>query len=61
MSIAKAGVSVLGGIESSGAKEQGFFVPQAEAIKKATGAIVVGVGGIADAGYADRIIPGGQG
>ena len=60
--LVEAGVDVvdvgggIGGIEPPGTKEQGFFVPQAEAIKKATGAVVVGVGGIVDPTYADRIV-----
>ena len=33
-----------------------FFVPQAEAVKKATGAVVVGVGGIVDPDFADRLV-----
>jgi len=58
----KAGVDVVdigggvGGIEPSGVKEQGFFVPQAEAVKKATGAVVIGVGGIVDPDFADRVV-----
>jgi len=60
--IVKAGVDVVdigggvGGIEPPGPKEQGFFVPQAEAVKKATGAVVVGVGGIVDPSFADRLV-----
>jgi len=57
-----SGVNVLdvsggvGGIEPPSPREQGFFVPHAEAIKKATGAIVVGVGGIVDPWFADDIV-----
>lgn len=60
--IVETGVDVVdigggvGGIEPSGSKEQGFFVPQAEAVKKATGAVVVGVGGIVDPGFADKVV-----
>jgi len=57
-----AGVNVLdvsggiGGTQPPGPTEQGFFVPHAEAIKKATGAIVVGIGGIVDPEFADNIV-----
>jgi 2,4-dienoyl-CoA reductase-like NADH-dependent reductase (Old Yellow Enzyme family) len=60
--IVETGVDVVdigggvGGIEPSGSKEQGFFVSQAEAVKKATGAVVVGVGGIVDPGFADKVV-----
>ncbi len=60
--LVEAGVDVvdvgggIGGIEPPGIREQGFFVPQAEAIKNATGAVVVGVGGITDPTYADKIV-----
>lgn len=57
-----SGVNVLdvsggvGGIEPPEPREQGFFVPQAEAIKKATGAVVVGIGGIVEPEFADDVI-----
>jgi len=60
--LVEAGVNVLdvsggvGGIEPPAPREQGFFVPHAEAIKKATGAIVVGVGGIVDPMFADDVV-----
>jgi 2,4-dienoyl-CoA reductase-like NADH-dependent reductase (Old Yellow Enzyme family) len=38
----------------------GFFVPQAEAVKKAVGVPVIGVGGIKTAEEADRIIKSGK-
>jgi len=57
-----AGVNVLdvsggvGGTQPPEPRGQGFFVSEAEAIKKATGAIVVGVGGIMDPEFADDIV-----
>jgi NADPH2 dehydrogenase len=61
-SLVAAGVDVLdvsggiGGIEPPEPRGQGFFVSYAEAVKKATGALVVGVGGIVDYVFADDII-----
>jgi len=60
--LVKAGVNVLdvsggmGGIEPPGETMQGFFIPEAEAIKEATGAIVIGVGRITDPHFADEAI-----
>jgi NADPH2 dehydrogenase len=60
--LVKAGVDVLDvsgglcGIEPPGEKEQGFFIPEAEALKQAIGAIVVGVGGIIEPNFADEAI-----
>lgn len=64
--LVKAGVNVLdvsggvGGVEPQGPKEQGFFIPEAKAIKKATGTIVIGVGGITEPAFADGIVKKGQ-
>jgi 2,4-dienoyl-CoA reductase-like NADH-dependent reductase (Old Yellow Enzyme family) len=46
----------MGGIEPPGEKMQGFFIPEAEALKETTGAIVIGVGGITDPHFADEAI-----
>jgi NADPH2 dehydrogenase len=60
--LVKAGVDVIDvsggmcGIEPPGEKMQGFFIPDAEALKKATGAILIGVGGITDPHFADEAI-----
>ncbi len=60
--LVKAGVDVLDvsggmvGIEPPGEKMQGFFIPEAEALKDMTHAIVVGVGGITDPHFADEAI-----
>ena len=63
--LVSAGVDVLdvsggmGGIEPpTGARPrgQGFLVPLAEAVKKATGAWVIGVGGVVDPWFADKIV-----
>ena len=57
-----AGVDVIdvsGGIGGDGSlvyKEQGWFVPLAESVKRASGATVIGVGGIVDPGYADAVV-----
>lgn len=57
-----AGVNVvdvsggIGGTQPPEPRGQGFFVSEAEAIKKATGAIVVGIGGIVDPEFADDIV-----
>ncbi|MHB1007439.1 MAG: NADH:flavin oxidoreductase [Chloroflexota bacterium] len=57
-----AGVDVIdvsGGIGGDGSlvyKEQGWFVPLAESIKRASGATVIGVGGIIDPRYADAVV-----
>jgi NADPH2 dehydrogenase len=57
-----AGVDVLdvsGGIGGGGIdmyQEQGFFVPLAHGIKKASGATVIGVGNIREPEYADRVV-----
>ncbi|MDQ1280354.1 MAG: NADH:flavin oxidoreductase [Thermoproteota archaeon] len=64
--LVNAGVDVLdvsggmGGIEPLGEKPQGFFVPEAEALRKATGATVIGVGGIIDPNFADEAISKGR-
>jgi len=58
----KAGVDVLDvsagmtGSEPPGEKTQGFFIPEAEALKEMTGAIVIGVGGITDPQFADEVL-----
>ena len=58
----KAGVDVLdvsGGLGGAGSDrftEQGYFVPLASSIGKAAGAMVVGIGNIREAAYADRIV-----
>lgn len=60
--LVESGVDVLdvsggmGGIEPPGEKTQGFFIPEAEALKEMTGATVVGVGGITDPQFADEAI-----
>jgi NADPH2 dehydrogenase len=60
--LVKAGVDVLdvsggmSGIEPPGEKVQGFFLPEAEALKKATDTTVIGVGGITDPHFADEAI-----
>jgi NADPH2 dehydrogenase len=60
--LVKAGVNVLDvsggmvGIEPPGEKMQGFFIPEAEAIKETTGATVIGVGGIIEPHFADEAI-----
>ena len=60
--LVEAGVDVLdvsGGLGGGGFdryKEQGFFVPLAHGVKVASGALVVGVGNITEAAYADRVI-----
>jgi 2,4-dienoyl-CoA reductase-like NADH-dependent reductase (Old Yellow Enzyme family) len=63
----KAGVDIIdvsGGICGSRPKQleemQGYFVPQAEEIKKAVNVPVIGVGGIKDAEYADRMLKEGR-
>jgi NADPH2 dehydrogenase len=60
--LVKAGVDVLdvsggmSGIEPPGEKGQGFFIPEAEVLKQATDATVVGVGGITEPHFADEAI-----
>ena len=60
--LVKAGVDVLdvsggmNGIEPPGEKIQGFFLPEAEALKKATDTAVIGVGGITEPHFADEAI-----
>jgi NADPH2 dehydrogenase len=60
--LVEAGVDMLDvsggmvGIEPPGEKMQGFFIPEAEALKEMTGAIVIGVGGITDPYFADEAI-----
>jgi 2,4-dienoyl-CoA reductase-like NADH-dependent reductase (Old Yellow Enzyme family) len=60
--LAEAGVDVLdvtggmGGAIKPGATEQGFFIPQAEAVKKTVNVPVIGVGGIVTAEFADEVI-----
>ena len=58
-----AGVDILdvsGGMCGSEPKQlrqvKGYFVPQAHAVKKAVKAPVIGVGGIKDAEFADRLV-----
>jgi len=64
--IAEKGVSIIdvsGGLIGSrppSLEGPGFFVPQAEAIKEATGIPVIGVGGIITADEADAIIRSGR-
>ncbi|MFC2006662.1 NADH:flavin oxidoreductase [Chloroflexota bacterium] len=57
----KAGVDVIdisGGLGGTGRhfKEQGYFVPMAQAIKETVKVPVIGVGNITEAAYADRVI-----
>ena len=60
--LAEAGVDVLditggmGGAIKPGATEQGFFIPEAEAIKKTVNVPVIGVGGIITPEFADEVI-----
>lgn len=60
--LVKAGVDVLDvsgglcGFEPPGEKPQGFFIPEAEALGKATGTTVIGVGGIIDPYFANEAI-----
>ncbi len=60
--VAEAGVDVIDvsgglvGIEPPNASGQGFFIPQAEAIKKVVKVPVIGVGGIKTPEYADSVI-----
>jgi 2,4-dienoyl-CoA reductase-like NADH-dependent reductase (Old Yellow Enzyme family) len=53
-------VDVSGGLCGSEPKQlrsvKGYFVPQAYEIKKAVRAPVIGVGGITEAEYADRLV-----
>jgi NADPH2 dehydrogenase len=64
--LAAAGVDVLdisGGIGGGGAdlfSEQGFFVPLAARVKRASNAIVIGVGNVREPAYADRVVREGQ-
>jgi 2,4-dienoyl-CoA reductase-like NADH-dependent reductase (Old Yellow Enzyme family) len=46
----------LGGAGSDRYTEQGYFVPLASSIGKASGALVVGIGNIREPEYADRVI-----
>jgi NADPH2 dehydrogenase len=64
-SLVDAGVDILdvsggiGGIEpppGAGPRVQGYLVPLAEAVKKATGAMVIGVGGVVDPWFADSLV-----
>ena len=60
--LAAAGIDVIdvsGGYGGTGRdrfQEQGFFVPLAEAVRKASGIPVIGVGNIRDPEYADRMV-----
>jgi NADPH2 dehydrogenase len=60
--LAGAGIDVIdvsGGYGGTGRdrfQEQGFFVPLAEAVRKASGIPVIGVGNIRDPEYADRMV-----
>jgi NADPH2 dehydrogenase len=60
--LAEAGIDVIdvsGGYGGTGRdrfQEQGFFVPLAEAVRKASGIPVIGVGNIRDPEYADRVV-----
>jgi NADPH2 dehydrogenase len=60
--LVEAGVDVLdvtggmGGAIPRGVKGQGFFIPQAEAIKRAVNVPVIGVGGIVSPDFADEVI-----
>ncbi|MFC1873132.1 NADH:flavin oxidoreductase [Chloroflexota bacterium] len=61
----KAGVDVIdiaGGIGGMGHqfKEQGYFVPVAQAIKETVNIPVIGIGNITEAAYADRIVKEGK-
>lgn len=57
-------IDVSGGLCGSEPKQlrnvKGYFVPQAHEIKKAVKAPVIGVGGITDAEYADRLVRDGK-
>jgi len=57
-------IDVSGGLCGSGPDQlqgvKGYFVPQAHAIKKAVKIPVIGVGGITDPEYADRLIRDGE-
>ena len=46
----------LGGIEHPTIKSQGYFIPMAEEIKRAARVPVIGVGGITEPAFADRVI-----
>lgn len=37
-------------------EKQGYFIPQAEQLKKVVNVLVIGVGGIKEADYADKLI-----
>jgi len=60
--LAEAGVDILdvtggmGGAIKPGATEEGFFIPQAEAIKKTVNVPVIGVGGVVTPEFADEVI-----
>jgi NADPH2 dehydrogenase len=60
--LAEAGVDLLdisGGLGGTGTdryKQQGFFVPLANDIKVASNTLVVGIGNITEAAYADQVI-----
>jgi NADPH2 dehydrogenase len=60
--LVEAGVDVLdvsGGLGGAGSDrftQQGYFVELASSIRKASGAPVVGIGNIREAGYADRAV-----
>jgi NADPH2 dehydrogenase len=57
-------IDVSGGLCGSEPKQlrnaKGYFIPQAHEIKKAVKAPVIGVGGITDAEYADRLVRDGK-
>jgi NADPH2 dehydrogenase len=57
-------LDVSGGMCGSEPKQlrqlKGFFVPQAQAIKKAVNVPVIGVGGITEAEYADKLVSEGK-
>jgi 2,4-dienoyl-CoA reductase-like NADH-dependent reductase (Old Yellow Enzyme family) len=57
-------IDVSGGLCGSEPKQlrevKGYFIPQAHEIKKAVKALVIGVGGITDAEYADRLVRDGK-
>jgi 2,4-dienoyl-CoA reductase-like NADH-dependent reductase (Old Yellow Enzyme family) len=63
--LVEAGVDVIdvsGGIGGPGIRmtEQGFFVPLAEGVRRATNAPVIGVGNIKEPEYADRVVRDGR-
>lgn len=67
MKLEAAGVDILdvsGGMCGSEPKQlrqvKGYFIPQAHQIKKAVNVPVIGVGGITDAEFADKLVRGGK-